>query len=552
MAEIETLARDAAVVLRDLRKLGRLLSIKTKSRGIIPFAFTSWHAEQRRFDRARTGRDVVLKARQIGFTTLELARDVQFARTHSGVQVLIVVHDSDIAEALFQAAHLMVSSLVDIGLAPRPKYSTKREIVFGDNHSAIRIVEAGETDKSAAKKGRSGTIHRLHATEVAFWGAAEETMTALLAAVPADGEVVVESTANGAGGLFYELVIASMAGRGGYRLHFYPWHSHDEYRAAVPDGFDPAPRDEDERHLREAGCDDEQIAFWRALIDNPARGGRERVLQEYPRDVVTAFRVSGGRYVRVDAIERLAARARDPIAVEDIAVTWPSGDRRTLGRLRVYERVRYGEQYVIGADLSEGIEGDGHSCVVLHKDTGRVVAAASSDSVQAGDWGLALAWTGRQYNEAVVAPERNNTGHAAIRAMLQEVTDVTPYERVWRAPDERHGWVTSSASRPPLFDQLRIAIESGVAECPDRECVSEASSLVLTDGRPAARGKGKKGGARDDLFVGWAIGWQIRSRVDDSDVNYAASGGRPVRQYEGQSAADRLRGRPQRGGGRPW
>lgn len=199
-ADPRSVARDAARVLRDLRRLGTLLRIKTKSAGITTFDYAKWHPEQRAFQRERTGRDLILKARQVGMTTLELARDVQYARTHEGTQTLIVSQDADLAEVLFQAAHLMVDGLVELGLCPKPKYSTRREIVFADNHSAIRVVEAGATEGAAAKKGRSGTINRLHATEVAFWGAAQETMTALTAAVPADGEIVIESTANGAQG----------------------------------------------------------------------------------------------------------------------------------------------------------------------------------------------------------------------------------------------------------------------------------------------------------------------------------------------------------------
>lgn len=549
--EAAQLAADCARVLRDLRRLSRLLRIKTKSRGVIAFHDREWHDEQRRFNDERTGRDVVLKARQIGFTTLELARDVQFARLREGVQVLIVVHDSDIAEALFQAVQLMVTSLVEIGLAPKPKYSTKREIVFADNHSAIRIVEAGATERSAQGKGRSGTVHRLHATEVAFWGAAEETFTSLLAAVPNDGEIVIESTANGAGGLFHELVQTAIAGRGDYKLHFWAWYQHAEYQQEPPPGFDPTPRDDDEVTMRGVGCTDAQIAWWRALVDNPARGGREACKQEFPLDPVTAFRVTGGRYVRIDAIDWLSAQVRTPVRIDDVRVTLASGEVRALAKLRVHEDATYGAQYVVGGDLSEGVSGDAHTAVVLETGSGRVVAAASSDSVQAGDWGLVLAWVARKYNDAMVAPERNNTGHAAIRALAEEQTSVTPYHRVWRAPDERHGWVTSPATRPAMFDDLRMAIESRSARCPDAELVSEASTLVIDkDGRPRARGKGRKGGSRDDGCVAWAIAYQVRSRATESVVRPTITG-RPSRQYEGTSTADMLRQRS-RGGGRPW
>jgi hypothetical protein len=53
--------------------------------------------------------------------------------------------------------------------------------------------------------GRGLTIHNLHCSEVARWPRdALETLASLRAAVPPSGEVVLESTPNGAGGRFYE------------------------------------------------------------------------------------------------------------------------------------------------------------------------------------------------------------------------------------------------------------------------------------------------------------------------------------------------------------
>lgn len=515
-ADPRSVARDAARVLRDLRRLGTLLRIKTKSAGITTFDYAKWHPEQRAFQRERTGRDLILKARQVGMTTLELARDVQYARTHEGTQTLIVSQDADLAEVLFQAAHLMVDGLVELGLCPKPKYSTRREIVFADNHSAIRVVEAGATEGAAAKKGRSGTINRLHATEVAFWGAAQETMTALTAAVPADGEIVIESTANGAQGLFYDLCTTAQSGRGAYRLHFYPWHLHPTYTREPGRDFDPHPRDRWEQALRDAGCTDAQIAWWRSLVDDPARGGIEKVLQEYPVDPSSCFRSPGGAYISAEACDWLARFVREP------SDRWPVVVKgRHLGELLVYAQPRQGEEYVASADVAEGTGGDGHAIDVSRRRTGETVATFASDSIEAGDLGLALAWICRRYNGAIAAPERNNHGAALLRAMREEESEVTPYDHLYFAEDGKAGWVTTPASRPVLFDELRMAIvdlatrqDASTIITPDAGTVAECKTLVRDpkDGKPRARGKGTKGGATDDRFVAKAIGWQVRIR----------------------------------------
>src|SRR5688572_1769983 len=65
------------------------------------FRYEEWHAEQKRFQVERTGRDVVCKPRQVGFGTLELARDLFFAITKPGTNVLIVTHESQLADQMF-------------------------------------------------------------------------------------------------------------------------------------------------------------------------------------------------------------------------------------------------------------------------------------------------------------------------------------------------------------------------------------------------------------------------------------------------------------------
>lgn len=523
-------AEAAALTIITFPAFTRLLRIKTKSGGITTFDHAKWHPEQQRFHQARSGRDLILKARQVGMTTLELARDVHYARTHEGTQTLIVSQDADLAEVLFQAAHLMVDGLVDLGLCPKPKYSTRREIVFADNHSAIRVVEAGSTETSASKKGRSGTINRLHATEVAFWGAAHETMTALTAAVPADGEVVIESTANGAQGLFYDLCATALKGRGEYRLHFYPWHLHPTYQREPAEDFDPRPRDDWERRLRDAGCTDAQIAWWRSLVDDPARGGIEKVLQEYPVDPTSCFRSPGGAYIPAEACDWIAQFGREPRERVPVFVKG-----RHLGELLVYEPARDGENYVAAADVAEGTGGDGHAVDVSRRRTGETVATFASDSIEAGDLGLALAFIARRYNDALVAPERNNHGAATLRALREEQSEVTPYHHIYYAEDGKLGWVTTPASRPPLFDELRMAIVDAAtrkdASCvitPDLGTIAECKTLVRDprDGKPRARGKGTKGGATDDRFVAKAIGWQVRQR----------GGGAPPDEGEGRGS----------------
>src|SRR6266516_8197528 len=77
--------------------------------------------------------------------------------------------------------------------------SNVRQIVFPNLDSEYRVETADDN------AGRGMTIHNLHCSEVSRWPrGAEETLASLRAAVVPDGEIVLESTPNGAAGLFYE------------------------------------------------------------------------------------------------------------------------------------------------------------------------------------------------------------------------------------------------------------------------------------------------------------------------------------------------------------
>ena len=504
-AQQSSLESDLAEVLADFPSFCSLLEIRTKRQGIVNLHYSRWHPEQRTFEANRTGLDLVLKPRQIGFSTLELARDLHHAITHPGENVQVVVHDAEIKEQLFLTLRTMADGLHRVGLLPRTLYSTKTELVFRDIDSAVRIVEAGATVQAAKKKGRSGTIHRLHATEIAFWGQPQETWAALGSSVPDDAEIVIESTANGAGGLFYELVQYAHAGKGKYRLHFFPWYLHYSKPINRHESFDSAPRDKWEEKFRKLGLKDQHIAWWRNKVDSP-EFGLDKTLQEYPVDVHSAFRMHGRAYFEADLIDELSANdVRPPIFSDD--VVWAG---RSLGKLLVYEHARAGRDYVVGADVSEGTGLDAHAAAVLDRRSGRKVASFSSDAIEPGDFGLALAFIGRSFNTALLAPERNNHGHAAIRALVHEAK--YPVGRIYQASDEKLGWTTNQATRSVLIDDLGAAIRTHVTTTPDAETLSECKTLVRNDkGKVEARDKGKKDGSKDDRFIAWAIAWQARN-----------------------------------------
>ena len=130
------------------------------------------------------------------------------------------------------------------------------------------------------------TIQNLHCSEVSRWpGDAAATLAALRAAVPPDGEIVLESTANGAGGCFYEEW--QRAEETGYSRHFFPWWWEPNYKRNVEI---VEFTDEELELMAKYGLTAEQIAFRREMRANFGA----RATEEYAEDAESCF-LSVGR-----------------------------------------------------------------------------------------------------------------------------------------------------------------------------------------------------------------------------------------------------------------
>ena len=180
-----------APTLRDLL-VARLLKIRSKEGG------SRWfrpNPAQIAFADRATTRNIILKARQLGLTTYVAARFFVHTITHPGTLAIQVAHSQDAAEELFQIVHRFLENLP--ASMHRGALSTSRanvrQIVFPRLDSEYRVAAADEN------AGRGLTIHNLHCSEVARWArGAEEALASLRSALVPGGEIVLESTPNGA------------------------------------------------------------------------------------------------------------------------------------------------------------------------------------------------------------------------------------------------------------------------------------------------------------------------------------------------------------------
>ncbi len=309
-------------------------------------------------------------------------------------------------------------------------------------------------------------------------------------------EIVNESTANGAAGFFYRQCKTATAGAGAYKLHFFPWFEATEYAIPLQAGEEIKPANDRERALVAKGVTPEQIKWYRA---KRADKSQNDIDQEYPSDPETCFLVSGRGFFDQIVTSELLAIATDPIEL------------RERDRIGIWKKAEAGKKYVISVDTAEGGGGDPSAAIVRERETGEHCATLNGQYAS-HDLAASSAKLGTEYNQAEIAVERNNHGHAVLQALARE----QKYPKIYRHTDDKPGWLTSAVTRPVMLDALEDAHRKGLWKTRDRNVLTQMRTFIVPpSGKPEAAH-----GEHDDLVLAEAIGWAVRQKPIRTYANY--------------------------------
>jgi hypothetical protein len=462
--------------LRDLL-IRSLLKIRVKKGGVHCLKL---NRAQREYSRRCGKRNIVLKARQVGITTYVAARFFIQTITQPGTVTVQVAHSDESAQAIFNIVHRFWENLPNSRLHRGALFKSRsnvRQIVFPRLDSEYRVETADDN------AGRGMTIHNLHCSEVSRWArGAEDTLASLRAAVVPDGEIVLESTPNGASGLFYEEW--DKGEERGYRRHFFPWWYENSYKEDVTKRKLGELTDEERELVRRHGLKHEQIA-WRRTRWRIMRG---QAAQEYAEDPVSCFLSSGECVFDLEAIQKASAKAG--LAVE-------STDN---GRLQVWLPEQKPWQFIIGVDSAGGgTQGDYACAQVVQRENG-VQCAELHGHFPPFELAQRLAKLGRRYGNALIAVERNNHGYGVL-AHLKDMGYPNLYQH-----ENQDGWLTSSLTRPWMIENLATVLVTKPDLFHSPKLLAEMKTFVRhSDGNGAAAD-----GAHDDCVMAMAIALGVR------------------------------------------
>lgn len=438
---------------------------------------------------ATTGRIriIVLKARQLGISTVTTSVAFSLAFLYDRYRVFEVAHENKASQNLLKMMDLYWDTYPFKPLYTT-KYNSRNDKEWNETHSSIAVATAGNK-----ATGRSATIHFLHASEFAFWPEPELAFLGLRQTVPnvPGTGIVIESTANGVGNLFHKMWQEAENGESEYTPLFFPWHRHPEYVAShlnIP-YHDLGTIDSEERALRGMGLSDDRLAWRRWAIINLCNNDVLQFQQEYPATPEEAFVSSGTNvfpYAKLKEVYEPQEGQTGYLVTEGTArVTFRPDPQGPLRIFKMPSSDTDWGQYFVAGDPTRTTRGDHAVAQVISRRTLEQVAEWRG-RIDPGTFAEELYRLGVFYNNAGLSTEIEGPGQLTIGKLLgMNYPYLYRRGKIDRTPgkvSDFHGWSTTAQTKNLMIGWLLKVIMDRSIIIHSRVLFNELKDYVTLDG----------------------------------------------------------------------
>ncbi|ELV7528822.1 terminase [Edwardsiella ictaluri] len=515
-------------------RLDNLYQIVDEQGRLVPFRM---RPAQRQLFMEMHEKNLILKARQLGFSTaidLYLLDQALFSKN---VKCGIVAQDKQAAAEIFRTK-------IEVPFDHLPGW------LAGCFHAVKRhggasggyIEFAHGSNIMVATSFRSGTVQRLHISEhgkicAKYPAKAKEVRTGTLNAVAEGSIVFIESTAEGVGGDFYDMSLRAQEmaqsrlplSSQDYKFHFYAWWQDPKYAVVVPPGGLRLSRHHQdyfadvEQAMRISLSDRQKWWYVRKEAEQ-----QQEMKQEFPSTPREAFLTSGRRVFSSASMLQAEGRCAPPALVYDIdpvtgrknkmqALRQGASDvlqRQLLNYLLIWELPDPDEVYAIGADVAEGLERRDRSSLDVVKQSSGEQVAHWVGYLDAELFAMLLDNVGRLYGMAYIGVERNNHGHAVLQKLRALYPPRYLYNEQFLNQDtddetRRLGWLTTRQSKPILIEGLKTLLREAADGLRWIGSVSEMNTYVYDKNGTM----GAQAGCYDDQVMSYALAQEMRARM---------------------------------------
>ena len=421
--------------------------------------------------------NIILKARQLGISTLSAGYSLWLMNFHSDKNILVIATKQEVAKNLVTKVRVMHKELpkwLKQGCAEDNKLSLRY-----NNGSQIKAIS------STGEAGRSEALSLLIIDEAAFIKNIDEIWTAAQSTLSTGGKCIALSTPNGMGNWFHKTWSDAEAGTNNFNFIKLHWTVHpsrgktwrtEQNKLLGPD-------------MAAQECDCDFVSSGQTVIPGP-------ILKEIQDSSV------------IDPIEK---RYNDDM--------W------------IWSHPQVNKKYMLSADVARGDGSDYSAFHIIDLENLEQVGEFRG-KVDTTRYASILIAVATEYNDALLVVENNNVGWAVLQAIidrdyknlfwmkkdLKYVDSTHQYTNKYRGENRAMipGFTTSMKSRPLIIETMSKFLRDGSIRLNSIRLVDELFVFIFNNGKAEALK-----GYNDDLVMSFAIGLWIREtalRLHDENM----------------------------------
>ena len=419
--------------------------------------------------------NVILKARQLGISTITAAYCVWFMLFHKEKNIVVLATKFSTAANLVKKVKSIMKHL--------PEWMKVAQISV-DNRTSFElsngsIIKAVPTSEDA---GRSEALSLLVVDEAAHIEKMTEIWTAVYSTLATGGRCIALSTPKGTGNWFHKTYVDSVEGQNEFNPIELMWDVHPERDA---EWFERETKNMSKR----------QIA----------------------QELLCNFNTSGDTVIHPDDLTWLHKLLKEP--------DYRTGHDRNFW---IWEKYNEGNTYLLVADVARGDGADNSVFHIIKLETMEVVAEYQGKP-SLDMYSQMLYSAGSEYGTCLLVVENNGIGISILEKLVS-----LGYSNLYYSVKSTHefvsqiqgeamnnavaGFTTSTKTRPLIVAKLEEFVRNKLIKTYSSRIYHEFKTFIWSNGKPQAMRS-----YNDDLVMSLAIACWVRDtalQVNEREVEY--------------------------------
>jgi hypothetical protein len=406
--------------------------------------------------------NVILKARQLGISTISAAYVAWLMMFHREKNVLVIATKFSTAANLVKKVKAIIKNLPAWLRISNVEIDNRTSFVLSNGSQ----IKASSTSVDA---GRSEALSLLVIDEAAHVEGLEDLWMGLYPTLSTGGRCIALSTPNGVGNWFHKVYMEAEESINDFNPTKLIWDVHP----------------------------DRDLSWFEKETRNMSR-------REIAQELECNFNMSGETVFSSEDLEAYLSKCKEPL--------YRTGFDRNLW---MWEKVEPAKEYFISADVARG-DGKDYSTALVFETNSMSVVAEYKGKITPDLFAKILYDIGLEYNNALLVVENNSVGFAVLDKLREMV-----YPNLYYSIKSTHefvdeyqaenlsnavaGFSTTSKTRPLIIAKMEEFIRNNLIKVYSTRLLAEMKTFIWNNGRAQAMRS-----YNDDLIMACAVGCWVR------------------------------------------